>query len=172
MGKDDWALLLSIGSLIVAAAAFVWNIWAKFIYPKPRLRLTFWVAQVVQGAQRGPRFLSLDLANLGPSLVIISSAIVQDRRTHFLRKGRIGLINPIHDLREPELPMGPFAGGLPKSVNVGETFALYFPFEREGWLGEETIDRIGVRDTFGRFHWALNRDVTRAREAYRRHFGE
>ena len=171
MGKDDWALALSLGSLAIACAAFVWNIWSKFIYPKPRLRLAFWVARVVQGDECGPQFLSLDMTNHGPVPVTVSCAIVRDRRSSFWRRGRLGMINPIHDLKTPELPMGPFAGGLPKQIEVGETFSLHFPFEHGGWLAGPVV-RIGVRDTFSRFHWAPRDQFRRVRKTHRQQFGE
>src|SRR5688572_26512346 len=125
MGKDDWALIISIGSLLIALGGFVWNVWSKFIYPKSRLRVSFWVSKTIQdGQQLGPNFLTLDIANHGPSHVVISCAVIGQGWRRPGWKGRLGIINPIHDLAHPHLPMGPFAGGLPKRVEVGETFSL------------------------------------------------
>jgi hypothetical protein len=170
MGKGDWAFIISLGSLAISLAGFVWNIWSKFIYPKGQLRVSFWVARVVQGRkQRGPEFLSLDIANHGPSYVIISCAIIEHRRPMFRRRRKLGLINPIHDLAEPHLPMGPFAGGLPKRIEVGETFSLHFPFDAGGWLATD-VARIGVRDTFSRFHWAARKQMKTVQAAHRERF--
>jgi hypothetical protein len=37
----DWALVISLCSAVVSLAGFVWNVWSKFIYPKPRVQVSF-----------------------------------------------------------------------------------------------------------------------------------
>ena len=39
MTTADWALVVSLFSFLVALAAFVWNVWSKFIYPRAKSRL-------------------------------------------------------------------------------------------------------------------------------------
>jgi hypothetical protein len=41
MTTADWALVISILSALLSFAGFVWNVWSKFIYPKPDLRVHF-----------------------------------------------------------------------------------------------------------------------------------
>lgn len=38
MTTADWALVISIGSLLISAPGFIWNVWSKFIYPKAKVR--------------------------------------------------------------------------------------------------------------------------------------
>ena len=54
----------------VSLAGFVWNVWSKFIYPKPAVRISFAMAQVVeQGSDYIPSVLRLSATNLGPGEV-------------------------------------------------------------------------------------------------------
>ena len=41
MTVADWALVISICSAAVLLAGFVWNVWSKFIYPKPKVAVSF-----------------------------------------------------------------------------------------------------------------------------------
>jgi hypothetical protein len=43
MTTADWALIISLCSLLLAMAGFVWNVWSKFIYPKPKVRVSIGV---------------------------------------------------------------------------------------------------------------------------------
>jgi len=47
MQTADWALVIGLFSLVVSVASFIWNVWSKFIYPKPVVRVSF------RGADRG-----------------------------------------------------------------------------------------------------------------------
>jgi hypothetical protein len=37
----DWALVIGLFSAAIALASFVWNVWSKFIYPKPKVQMSF-----------------------------------------------------------------------------------------------------------------------------------
>jgi hypothetical protein len=47
MQVADWALLISLLSLAISIAGFVWNVWSKFIFPKPKIDLSLTVMRVV-----------------------------------------------------------------------------------------------------------------------------
>jgi hypothetical protein len=36
MTTADWALVISLCSVAVSLAGFVWNVWSKFIYPRAK----------------------------------------------------------------------------------------------------------------------------------------
>jgi hypothetical protein len=41
MQTADWALVISLCSAGVSLASFIWNVWSKFIYPKPVVQVSF-----------------------------------------------------------------------------------------------------------------------------------
>lgn len=79
METSDWALIISLFSLLLSLAGFIWNVWSKFVFPKPRVAVSFMVMHVVGSDQR-QRFLSLDVTNFGPSEVTISCAVARPRK--------------------------------------------------------------------------------------------
>jgi hypothetical protein len=81
------------------------------------------------------------------------------------------MLNPIDDLDRPNAPTGPFGGGLPKKLAVGESFSLYFPYQDELFLSEP-LEAVGVNDSFSRNHWAPRRDFEKVLEKYRQDFPE
>ena len=62
--------------------------------------------------------------------------------------------------------IGPFSGGLPKTLAVGQQFSVYFIPDHE-MLAGSGYDRIGFHDTFGKFHWAKKIDVIKTRKYIR-----
>jgi hypothetical protein len=174
MGVADWALVISICSAGVSVAGFVWNVWSKFIYPKPRVRVSFsFMTMLMPSAQDQSSLartennaLALTATNMGPIGVTLYNTIGASFPWWRRRAASIGLLNPLP--RFPDWPgqfndaAGPFAGGLPKKVEVGEQFTVYFVPDHEA-LASEKLDRIGFTDTFGRFHWAPRRDLAKAR---------
>lgn len=159
MKTADYALIVSIFSAVLALVSLGWNIWSKFIYPTGRLRIAWQAITLVDQAapHDRPRYLAMNITNHGPSETTIHSANGKFARP-WPKRGQFGLINPIHDLRMPELAMGPFAGGLPKKLAVGETFSLYFPFAADSFARDPII-RLGVSDVFGKFHGAPRRHI-------------
>lgn len=159
MTTTDYALIISIFSACIALASLGWNIWSKFIYPKGRLRVA-WDAVITvdrNAPDERPRYLAMTITNHGPSESTVKCANGTFSRP-WPKRSQPALINPIHDLRVPDLPMGPFAGGLPKKLAVGETFSLYFPFSADSFA-RDPIKRLGVSDVFGNFHDARRKDI-------------
>ena len=75
-------------------------------------------------------------------------------RFPFLKTRSFFLLSPIPNYpQDTELSIGPFAGGLPKKLEVGEQFTAYFIPDHEG-LAKGEAARIGFDDTFGTLHWA------------------
>lgn len=56
---------------------------------------------------------------------------------------------------------GPFAGGSPKKLMVGETFTAYLVPDHET-LARGDYAKIGFNDSFGRMHWAPRRNILEA----------
>lgn len=161
MSTADYALLVSLFSAAVSLGGFVWNVWSKFIYPRPRVRVSFALSFIVaDGAKDKDEVIALHATNMGPTEVTVSSALIRKKKREFWRRGHdYGLLNPLHNFPVyRNLTIGPFGGGLPKKLAVGEQFSLYFVPVHEG-LADKDIERVGVNDTFGRIHWASYKDT-------------
>jgi hypothetical protein len=173
MTTADWALVISILSALIALFSLGWNIWSKFIYPKPKVSVAFNYMDVIGGgALDGEHILTLNATNMGPIPVTLYSALVRTKRRWFLRawfsrKRTYGLLNPLHNYpAQTNHTIGPFSGGLPKTLAVGEQFSIHLiPAHEE--LARDHYDRIGFNDTFGRMHWAPKRNVIRTRRSIR-----
>jgi len=103
----------------------------------------------------GEQVLALIATNMGPAQVTLRTAIARPRkRFPFQKTSSFFLLNPIHNYpQNTELSIGPFAGGLPKKLEVGEQFTAYFIPDHES-LAKGEAARIGFDDTFGTLHWA------------------
>jgi hypothetical protein len=65
MTTADWALVISIFSAVVAVASFLWNVWSKFIYPKPVVRVSFAMVTIMQRGAADIGVLRLGATNYG-----------------------------------------------------------------------------------------------------------
>jgi hypothetical protein len=75
MTTADWALLISICSAAISLAGFIWNVWSKFIYPKPRVDVSFNFMAVVSGGKKEDSVLGLSATNMGPASVTLYCVI-------------------------------------------------------------------------------------------------
>ncbi|MDF2232207.1 hypothetical protein P2H44_06535 [Albimonas sp. CAU 1670] len=164
MTTADWALIVSLGSTAIALASLFWNIWSKFIYPKPRLRVGMSVVQAFgPGWEQTPPAVTIRATNYGPTEVTLKHAIARKRPRVFRNAREYGILYPYNRYPHGFDTDGPFGGGLPKKLAVGEEFAVYFPLEKS-WFETNELDNFGFCDTFGRNHWAPKRDVVECRE--------
>jgi hypothetical protein len=165
----DWAFVISILSAAISLAGFIWNVWSKFIYPKPKVDVHLSMVTVIHPREpRDPdpvRVVRLSATNIGPGDVTLRSALMMFWPRWFSDKS-YGLLNVLPRLPEStdyeaeygDLGGGPFAGGLPKTIAVGETFAVYLVPDHET-LARGDYQRVGFDDSFGRMHWASRRDI-------------
>jgi hypothetical protein len=164
MSTADWALVISILSAAVSFLALGWNVWSKFIYPKPALVVTFSVMNIFDENGLSDPFFNPSITNHGPIQVTLTGSYARFSRGWFARSS-LGMINPLsdfpHDLKSTR---GPFSGGLPKKLDVGEESSLKY-WHGKNWMDENPIG-IGVRDSFGRLHWCSRRDIREARKHY------
>ncbi|WP_143279758.1 hypothetical protein [Bradyrhizobium diazoefficiens] len=165
MTTADWALVISLISAVISLAGFVWNVWSKFIYPKPALRVHFSMMGFVGDGQgwRDP-FLNLSITNHGPIACTITHAIIVARKQP-LGELTHGLINPTKNIAVSlEDTDGPFTN-LPKKIEVGEEFALHFWAGERSFIGEE-VERVGAIDSFGRHHWSKSKQVKKVQKEF------
>jgi hypothetical protein len=164
MNTADWALVISICSAFVALLSFVWNVWSKFIYPKPTLVVGFTLQNILDANGLSGPFLNLSITNHGPVACTVTHSFVEIYNGLF-RRARIGLINPMSNFpHDFEATHGPFSGGLPKKIEVGGQFSLHY------WYGESWLDQkilcVGVVDSFNRKHRCRRSDVRRVQKEY------
>jgi hypothetical protein len=163
----DWALVISILSAAISLSGFIWNVWSKFIYPKPKLQVRFSMVRIIEqhADDAGDlQVLTLSATNMGPVEITLKKALIVFRRS-WLKEKSYGILNVLpraptsSDYEyEYELGGGPFAGGFPKKLAVGEGFSVYLVPDHET-LARGDYQRIGFDDSFGREHWAPRRDV-------------
>ncbi|WP_313010928.1 hypothetical protein [Brevundimonas sp.] len=173
MTTADYALIVSICSGVVAACSLGWNVWSKFIYPKPRLRIVFCAITIIDhvtAPEDRPRYLAVNITNHGPIETTVHSFSVKFSRGRF-KKPQFAYITPIHDILRPEIGIGIFGGGLPKKLAVGETFSLYFPFIADSFA-RDPLSRAGVSDVFGRFHKISRSDIAKVKAELTKEFGD
>src|SRR5258708_7638206 len=101
MTTADWALVISIISAIFAAASFLWNVWSKFIYPKPVVRVSFAMVTIMQRGAEDIEVLQLGATNMGPIEATLMKALMVFNRGPFTDK-RYGILNVRP--RAPESP--------------------------------------------------------------------
>lgn len=169
MTTADWALTISLLSLTVSVASFAWNVWSKFIFPKPKVRVSFGPRVLVQNDEPDHHMLALLAANHGPGDVTLHMVIGRARRSYFKKLQHL-ILNPLHNFPvELDRTLGPFSGGLPKKIGVGEDFSAYFVLLHQGFRDEPIVD-VGFSDTFGRSHWAPRKDVRKAIKAVKEEY--
>jgi hypothetical protein len=174
MTTADWALILSIFSFTVSLAAFVWNVWSKFIYPRAKVRAHIAVMLVIDGDGTPPRkTISLSATNYGPTDITLSRHPAKRRQGFlwFRRNRQLALINSIAH-PDSDTPTGWFAPGFPKKLAVGEGVTVYFSAEEpKRWVEEADLYYFGFGDTFGRLHWCSHANAKKFRKDVIEDFG-
>jgi hypothetical protein len=176
MTTSDWAFVISLCSFALALSSFIWNVWSKFIYPKAKLRVGLQATIIFHpgNPDHKRKFLTLNATNYGPGEITVHSAVLRrykkgwwkDWRAFFnshLRR-QYGVLNPFENFPTRfDHTIGPFSGGLPKKLAIGESFSSYFPRQAD-WFQHEGV-RIGFSDSFDRNHWCSKRHVRKVMEA-------
>jgi hypothetical protein len=167
MTASHWALLISGLALATSIGGFVWSIWKEFIYVKPKAYVSFAIMKIFGRRSPVNDICNLTATNLGPGPVVLHMCVTRNSRGVF-RKPQQGFLNPIEGdpLVLPHISQGPFSGGLPASLEPGQSKSFYFPYVADSFL-KEPITQIGVHDTYGRSHWCKKRDITKARNQHR-----
>jgi hypothetical protein len=164
MDRADIAILISVLAFGVACASLAWNIFRE-LWLRPRLRVSIDVAAVGSEIMKPERKLMISGTNFGPGKIRVSF-VRCDRNTflsRLLRKATYGFV--IHDYKNP------ISGQLPATLDVGERIDLIFPFEKDSSILAQSPTRVGLRDYFGRDHWAPKKSLRRAQADYDRFFG-
>ena len=145
------ALVISGCSFLLALASFVWNIWSKFIYPKPKLTVNIAFTVPVGSVSDAPSAISLTAVNHGPGELILNAPIGK------LRESRAML--SVYSNYPYSLNMTPpgHAPDLPRKLSVGESATIYLPKNKDGF---RSLLSLGFIDGYGREHFASRRSTS------------
>jgi hypothetical protein len=167
MTTADWALVISICSVAVAVAGFVWNVWSKFIYPRAKVRSYIAVMRIYDGdGSPARRTIALSATNYGPTDITLHMHTAKERQGFlwFQRNRSLALINPI-DHPDSNRTTGYFPPGFPKKLTVGEAVTVYFAAAApKQWVEEGDLFHFGFSDTFGRYHWCSRANAKKFRK--------
>ena len=165
MDTATLAILISFVSLAVATFAVGWNVY-RDVALKARVKVSILISSIfrtgVPGKQ-GP-FVSIRVLNLGPGEITINTIWVWKCSLieRIVNRGESGVIPHDHN--------NPLSGQLPAKLAPGDNLHLLFPSNKECFLKDE-YNRIGVIDSFGRFHWAQQKDINKVYERFKKDFG-
>jgi hypothetical protein len=123
---------------------------------RPKLRVELGVKQIFGNGVSRPPMLIVSATNCGPGEIMCNSLLQVKRRGSNISSVVHYETNPLHPL-------------LPKRLNVAEKVDLIFPYDRDCFLKLRPT-QVGLRDSFGRYHWAPRRQVRRAITDYKKDF--
>ena len=164
MNASVWISLVAVG---VSLFALGWNIYRDVII-KPRLKVSLGFASIARTESGNPLlittsrripannpFIVVQGVNHGPGKIRCTAimAIAKDRE----RRKRLGVI--AHDSNHEA------SQTLPKVLEVGDQVTLSVPLLADCFFNDAR--RVGIKDSFGRVHWARRGTVRRMRKAIR-----
>jgi hypothetical protein len=150
MLSADTAVVVSVISVGIAAAALGWNIYRDVLH-KPRVRLSIGKRLLV-GNGEPLSVIGLSAVNHGPGPIQLRSAII--RRRYFLPWKRKHNMDGV--VMHQPVVLG--SEELPKILDVGDTLTLLWPWTSEGFIQAQPTG-FALVDTFGRCHWVSGKNV-------------
>lgn len=157
------AVLIAAFSLVISAVSLGWNIYRDIIL-KPRLKMGFVLCELLHPTFKKQMItLSLSATNIGPGEIKCNMIMLRESNwwRRILRKTKYAML--LHDYENP------LSGQLPAKLGVGEAVDLLIRYQPDCFLGERWT-HIGLKDSFGRLHWASSREVAIARKSFKRDF--
>jgi hypothetical protein len=160
MSAGQIALLISFGSMLVAATSLGWNIYRDVIR-KPKLRVTLIVGAIVYSSKDHSNRVVITITNFGPGKS--QANMLQLRKSslwrRILRKELYAVL--IHDYEDS------LSGRLPTVLDVGDKVDLTFRFAPDLFLMQD-FTHVGISDPFGRVYWCKRSNYREAQRNYRK----
>ena len=154
---------------MISATALGWNIYRDVIL-KPRLRVSIAFGSILEFTDGGnpglltndsrireDSVIALEAVNNGPGHLKCTSIVSISAPYPFVR--RRGFIRPDEKMT--------LSDKLPKTLPIGDTICLMMPLSKDCFLSQPII-RLGIKDAFGRVHWANPKSLKRMRKAFKR----
>lgn len=189
---EEWttaqiALVVSGLSFALALANFIWSVWSKFIFPKPRLEVRASFVLFEESMQRIHYFpskrgnlkrldncdltlpaISVYVANHGPGSVKIGMPIFERRKPFHARIEGYGTFTEC--ISYPWQTMNDSDRAELKDVlNFGDNRTFYVPVG-ESEIKEWMLTKVGFIDALGRKHFCSRADIENIADVARRHF--
>jgi len=159
MTTSELALLISFGSLLVAATSLGWNIY-RDVVRKPRLRVSIMNGVIAEAVtERRDRRVVVSVTNFGPSKT--RACMLHLRKSSWWR--RLSR-RQVFAVLMPDY-VDPLSGKIPSDLDVGQRVDFTFRHAKDIFLRDD-YTQIGVIDPFGRIHWCKKDDYRRARAGY------
>jgi len=153
--KEYYAIIISTISILLAAFSLGWIVYRDLLL-KSRLRVSFLLVDIVGGGLPNPvPKISISALNLGPSPIKLDMIHCKTSSLfrRLFRKVKHGIIT--YQQTDMSWP-------LPCKLEVGETAT--FLFEDDAPFMKDDFTHMGVRDSFGRIHWAPKKYMRLARK--------
>lgn len=158
MSSGQIALLVSFGSLLVAAISLGWNVYRDIIR-KPKLVVTVMVGAIIYSREKHADRVVVTVTNFGPGKT--TANMLQLRKSSWwrrlFRKQRLLM----HDYSDS------LSGRLPTPLDVGDKVNLTFPFASDLFLLHD-FTQLGISDPFGRVYWCKKSNYREAQRNYRK----
>ena len=165
MDKELFAVIISVASIVLASLSLGWNIYRDIVL-KAKLKVRFMVGSVTTTVSQKPLLrLIISATNFGPGKIRCTMLFLKNSSLlkKLARKTKYAAL--IHDYTDQ------MSGNLPCELEIGEGRDFLLKFEKDCFLSESWT-HIGIKDSFGRIHWASKRNVKAARKLYKEQFGE
>jgi len=159
---EIYALYISLAALIVSVFSLGWNFYRDVIL-KPRLKVTVAITSIASRAGTEGPFINVSGVNHGPGSIICNGVL--GRKVSWLpfrkKKPKYFYVMEGYD--------NPLSDRFPKKLEVGDSVKQFFPFNQESFLSVDP-SHVGLRDTFGRMHWATRRSLREAKKEFFKDF--
>jgi hypothetical protein len=155
--------VVAVLALLVSGASILWNIYRDILL-KPRLKVRMQISVILQpGSDKRESFIDITATNHGPGPITCES--IFSRKRAFFRWVKPKYMFIIRDYTNP------LSAQLPKKLEVGDKITLLFHYEENLFLAYRPT-HVGIRDSFGRLHFADKSSLNEAIDLYLKDFPE
>jgi hypothetical protein len=161
---EKLAIIFSSISISISFLVLGWNIYRDVIL-KPRLKVSLQLSFIMHDDYESPTKISITATNFGPNKIICAGIVAKIAPfwRRLFRKVKYAII--MHDYTDS------YSSKLPRELDVGQECQLFLSFNKECFLSDP-FTHVGIRDTFGRVHYAPKKDVAKARKEYLGQFAQ
>ena len=161
--KLKFSDVIAVIALVVSSFSIFWNIYRDILL-KARLKVKVQVSEMIQprSTQRNS-FIDITATNHGPGAITCESIYARRRALFRWLRPRYLFIIPDYT--------NPLSTQLPKKLEVGEKITLFLPYKEKAVLARKPT-HLGIRDSFGRVHWADSNSLEEAVKTYLNDFPE
>jgi len=153
ISKLKFSDVISVIALVISGISIFWNIYRDIIL-KAKLRVRTQISEIFgQGVTKNT---SIDVTgvNHGPGPIICEAVYMKNSPWRRLKGEKYAFI---------------MNNTLPKKLDVGESVTVLFPYDKKAFLSLKPCC-IGIKDSFGRLHWATKKSLKQAIEQFFKDF--